>query len=113
MTGRPLRRDPVTLLGALVVIPALLGVLGGEVIFDVFGDGDRIAPDTLGDTVIDFWDGGGLALVSGIVVFGFVLVRRRSLAAALLLGFAGAALAFVYAFTFFLVWLLLNPGALN
>lgn len=112
---RPLRQDRVTLLGALLVIPALFGVFGNWAIFQLFGqDGGRtLAPDTFGYALSDFWDAGGLGLVAGLVGFAFVLLRRRRLASAAGLGVACAALAYGYWIVTAIVVLLLNPGALS
>lgn len=112
---RPLRRDRPTLLGALLVVPAVFAVFGNWAIFRLFGDegGTHLAPDTFGYALSDFWDAGGLGLVAGLAAFAFVLLRRRGLGPAAALGVAAAALAYLYWFVTAIVALLLNPGALS
>lgn len=112
---RPLLHDWMTLVPALLLIPAFLGVLGYRLIFILFGDtgGTHISVGTFGYSLSNFWQPWGLPLVAGLIVFTFVLLRRHRLLPAVGLGVAGAGLASAYGLVALIVYVLLNPGALD
>ncbi len=112
---RPLLQDRVTLLGALLLIPALLGAFGYRMIYLLFGErgGTHISVGTFGNSLTNFWQPWGLPLVAGLIVFTFVLVRRHRLLPAVWFGVAGAGLAYAYGLIALVVYVLLNPGVFD
>jgi hypothetical protein len=98
-----------------VVIPALLCALAGRwLLFHLFGNGSYIPAGTTGYHVVEWWDrGNGRFLTAGLIAAAVALVRRRSPLLAVAAGMLAAALTLVFELVALLVFVSLNPGALD
>jgi len=101
-------------LGAVVVVPLACALLGRWLLFHLFGNGSHVPAGTVGYHVIEWWErGNGRFLTAGVLGAAVMLVGRRSSLQAVLAGVLAAAMTLVFEFAALLIFVSLNPGALD
>ena len=98
---------------AMVAIPLVWPLIGNWLIWNVLGNEGYIPYPSVGGEVLDFWHSGGLGLTVGLLTFSVLHARRWPPGRVLGFTALGVAIAYVAIVIETLVWLMLNPNALN
>jgi uncharacterized BrkB/YihY/UPF0761 family membrane protein len=100
------------LLVVFVVLPGA-AVFGSWAIFHLFGNGSYLPIDSIGDHVLRRWDGWGRPVMVGAVAWLLLAIRRVSPVKRAMLALGSAAASFVWLCAALIIFLMLNPGALD
>jgi hypothetical protein len=100
------------LLVVFVVLPGA-AVFGNWAILHLFGNGSYLPIDSIGDHVLHWWEGWGRPLLVGMAAWLLLTICRISPVKSALLALGSAAASFVWLYGALIVFLMLNPGALD
>ena len=112
-TGTSWRRARWPLLLVVFVVLPGAAVFGNWAIFHLFGNGSYLPIDSTGDHVLRWWDGWGRPVMVGTVAWLLLTIRRISPLKSALLALGSAAASFLWLYAALIVFLMLNPGALD